>query len=90
MNWLILIDIHYLQTPCSDYLTTALTTVVDIHNTQPQGDVLVFLTGQEEIDTLVQLLKDKAAELMESSNYKGNAARIYCRCVQLANGTLLL
>ncbi len=48
-----------------------LDTVVDIHTTQPTGDVLVFLTGQEEIDTLVQLLKDKAAELLQASNYKG-------------------
>lgn len=61
------VDIHYLQQPCSDYLTTAMNTVVDIHNTQPHGDILVFLTGQEEIDTLVQLLKDKSGELLQKN-----------------------
>lgn len=68
---LILRDIHYLKTPCSDYLTTALNTVADIHTTQPAGDILVFLTGQEEIDTLVDLVKDKSAELLHEGKVKG-------------------
>jgi ATP-dependent RNA helicase DDX35 len=55
------VDVHYLLNPCQDYLAASLDTVMNIHTTQPTGDILVFLTGQEEIDTLVQLIKERAA-----------------------------
>ena len=35
------------------YIEACLKTVVEIHQTQPAGDVLVFLTGQEEIEATV-------------------------------------
>jgi ATP-dependent RNA helicase DDX35 len=54
------VDIHYAEKPVHDYVAGCLTTVMDIHKYQPAGDILVFLTGQEEIDTLVKLIKDKA------------------------------
>jgi len=45
--------------------------VLQIHLTQPKGDILVFLTGQEEIETAEQILSfrtkalgDKIAELL--------------------------
>lgn len=61
------VDIHYLREPCHDYIEAALETVVSIHTTQPPGDILIFLTGQEEIDTLVQLIKEKAAQLNQKT-----------------------
>lgn len=54
------VDIHYAMKPVSDYVQGCLNTVMDIHKFQPGGDILVFLTGQEEIDTLVTLIKEKA------------------------------
>lgn len=35
-----------LQAPESDYLDAALITVLQIHLSEPEGDVLLFLTGQ--------------------------------------------
>ena len=53
-------DVHYLQEPCSDYLEAAKQTVLDINAQEPGGDVLVFLTGQEEVESLVSALADES------------------------------
>ncbi|CAO3663683.1 unnamed protein product [Umbelopsis ramanniana] len=49
--------------PQSDYLDAALVTIFQIHMRRPKGDILVFLTGQEEIETLTALLTDYAGQL---------------------------
>ncbi|OVA11084.1 Helicase [Macleaya cordata] len=54
------IQIHYLEEPASDYLQTAVSTVLAIHDQEPFGDILVFLTGQDDIDAAVQLLTEEA------------------------------
>ena len=38
------------QEPERDYLEAAIRTVVQIHICEPPGDILVFLTGEEEIE----------------------------------------
>ena len=38
------------QEPERDYLEAAIRTVVQIHVCEPPGDILVFLTGEEEIE----------------------------------------
>ncbi|CAG8720633.1 5181_t:CDS:2, partial [Scutellospora calospora] len=54
------VDIHYLKTPCSDYVETSIQTVFDIHVQQPPGDILVFLTGRDEIDFTVGEILQRA------------------------------
>ncbi|CAL0322358.1 unnamed protein product [Lupinus luteus] len=44
------VEILYTKQPESDYLDASLITVLQIHLTEPEGDILLFLTGQEEID----------------------------------------
>ncbi|KAF8116630.1 hypothetical protein N665_0015s0007 [Sinapis alba] len=44
------VEIFYTQEPERDYLEAAIRTVVQIHMCEPPGDVLVFLTGEEEIE----------------------------------------
>lgn len=51
------------QEPESDYLDAALITVMQIHLSEPPGDILVFLTGQEEIDTACQILYERMKAL---------------------------
>lgn len=53
------VDIHHLEQPCDDYLTQAVSTIMQIHSSEPDGDILVFLTGQEEIHTAHQLIADR-------------------------------
>jgi ATP-dependent RNA helicase DHX8/PRP22 len=57
------VEIFYAKELESDYLDAALITVMQIHLTEPRGDILVFLTGQEEIDTACQILQDRMSAL---------------------------
>ena len=43
-------EIFYTPEPEPDYLAAAVRTVVQIHLGEPPGDVLLFLTGEEEIE----------------------------------------
>ncbi|CEP61150.1 DEAH-box RNA-dependent ATPase PRP2 LALA0_S02e07844g [Lachancea lanzarotensis] len=55
------VDIHYTLQPEANYLNAAVTTIFQIHTTQPlPGDILVFLTGQEEIEAAQQSLEEIA------------------------------
>lgn len=40
------VEILYARSPESDYMDAALITVMQIHLTEPEGDILLFLTGQ--------------------------------------------
>ncbi|KAG1365319.1 putative pre-mRNA-splicing factor ATP-dependent RNA helicase DEAH2 [Cocos nucifera] len=44
------VEIFYTQEPERDYLEAAIRAVVQIHMCEPPGDILVFLTGEEEIE----------------------------------------
>eukprot|EP01102_Stenamoeba_stenopodia_P002144 TRINITY_DN11908_c0_g2_i1.p1 TRINITY_DN11908_c0_g2~~TRINITY_DN11908_c0_g2_i1.p1 ORF type:complete len:874 (+),score=238.87 TRINITY_DN11908_c0_g2_i1:78-2624(+) len=50
------VDILYTKAPEADYLDAAIVTVLQIHVTRPLGDILVFLTGQEEVETAAEIL----------------------------------
>ena len=57
------VEVMYSKEPESDYLDAALITVMQIHLTEPSGDILVFLTGQEEIDTACEILYERMKAL---------------------------
>ena len=57
------VEILYTREPESDYVDAALMTVMQIHLTEPAGDILVFLTGQEEIDTACEVLHERMKSL---------------------------
>lgn len=57
------VEVFFTQEPEADYLEATLDTVMQIHLTEPPGDILVFLTGQEEIDTTCQILNERMAAL---------------------------
>ena len=54
------VETFYTEEPEDDYLDAALCAVCQINETEPEGDVLVFLTGQEEIESLGRLLRARA------------------------------
>jgi pre-mRNA-splicing factor ATP-dependent RNA helicase DHX16 len=65
------VDIYYTPAPEANYLTAVITTILQIHTTQDKGDILVFLTGQEEIEAAQEslqqtcrILGSKIAELI--------------------------
>jgi pre-mRNA-splicing factor ATP-dependent RNA helicase DHX16 len=58
------VDVHYTAQPEANYVAAAITTVFQIHITQPApGDILVFLTGQEEIEAMEANLQETARKL---------------------------
>lgn len=57
------VDIYYTKAPEADYLDAAIVSVLQIHLTQPQGDILVFLTGQEEVETAAEILTQRTKAL---------------------------
>ena len=63
------VDIMYLEGPAENYVERAVKTVLDIHVNEPDGDILIFLTGREEIDTALQLIADRVASLHPRAQY---------------------
>eukprot|EP01090_Pellita_catalonica_P009955 TRINITY_DN2116_c0_g1_i1.p1 TRINITY_DN2116_c0_g1~~TRINITY_DN2116_c0_g1_i1.p1 ORF type:complete len:515 (+),score=75.24 TRINITY_DN2116_c0_g1_i1:124-1545(+) len=59
-----------------DYLDNAILSTLQLHKTLPPGDVLVFLTGQEEIDTAVRLLESKIPD-DDKDNYRLKICPMY-------------
>ncbi|KAL1401752.1 hypothetical protein pipiens_006386 [Culex pipiens pipiens] len=57
------VDIYYTKAPEADYIDACVVSVLQIHATQPLGDVLVFLTGQEEIEACQEMLQDRVKRL---------------------------
>ncbi|CAM9215261.1 unnamed protein product [Discosporangium mesarthrocarpum] len=58
------VDVLYTKAPEADYLDAAVVTVLQAHITQPvPGDILVFLTGQEEIETCAEILTQRTRGL---------------------------
>jgi ATP-dependent RNA helicase DHX8/PRP22 len=52
----------YVREPESDYMEAALTTVMQIHASEPPGDILLFLTGQEEIEIACEVLNERMSK----------------------------
>lgn len=57
------VDIFYTKAPEADYLDAAIVTILQIHVTQPIGDILVFFSGQEEIETAQEILLERTRKL---------------------------
>lgn len=57
------VDTLFLEEPTEDYVERAVKTVFDIHSTEADGDILIFMTGREEIDTAVEMIRDRAGSL---------------------------
>ena len=60
------VDMHYLQSPTPNYVKTSIETVLDIHKHEGNGDVLVFLTGEQEVQEAMKLLQTYLADEKKS------------------------
>jgi pre-mRNA-splicing factor ATP-dependent RNA helicase DHX15/PRP43 len=58
------VEIFYTPEPERDYVEAALRTVLQIHATEPEGDILLFLTGEEEIEDAVRKISLEADEMV--------------------------
>ncbi|KAF8606648.1 P-loop containing nucleoside triphosphate hydrolase protein [Ceratobasidium sp. AG-I] len=58
------VKLMYLADTTPDYLESALKTVFQIHLNQPPGDILVFLSGQEDIENLEKSIQYHVSKLL--------------------------
>jgi len=63
------VDIFYIQSPVPSYLKATVETVISIHKEEAVGDILAFLTGQDEVENVVSMLRNEA-EKMSSQEMK--------------------
>ncbi|KAF2988118.1 hypothetical protein EK904_007075, partial [Melospiza melodia maxima] len=64
------VDIFYLQSPVPDYIKSTVETTMKIHQMENDGDILAFLTGQEEVETVVSMLIEQARALARTGMKK--------------------
>ncbi|CAG9331782.1 unnamed protein product [Blepharisma stoltei] len=57
------VDTIFSKTPVDDYVDMAVKQAIAIHLQQPPGDILIFMTGQEDIMATCVLLNERIAEL---------------------------
>ncbi|RUO95588.1 P-loop containing nucleoside triphosphate hydrolase protein [Jimgerdemannia flammicorona] len=56
------VEIFYTPEPERDYLEAAIRTVMQIHLCEPEGDILLFLTGEEEIEDACRKIRAECDE----------------------------
>ncbi|KAK2969278.1 hypothetical protein RJ640_030819, partial [Escallonia rubra] len=61
------VQILYSKTPCEDYVEAAVKQAMTIHITSGPGDILIFMTGQDEIDSTCYALAERMEQLVSST-----------------------
>ncbi|KAK0311391.1 DEAH-box ATP-dependent RNA helicase prp43 [Friedmanniomyces endolithicus] len=62
------VEIFYTPEPERDYVEAALRTVLQIHATEPEGDILLFLTGEEEIEDACRKITLESDEMIREAD----------------------
>ncbi|KAH8705133.1 putative pre-mRNA splicing factor RNA helicase [Talaromyces proteolyticus] len=62
------VEIFYTPEPEQDYVEAAIRTVLQIHATEPEGDILLFLTGEEEIEDAVRKISLESDEMVREAD----------------------
>lgn len=62
------VEIYYTPEHQKDYLDAAIRTVLQIHATEDEGDVLLFLTGEEEIEDACRKIQLEGDELIREQD----------------------
>ena len=70
------VEIFYTQEPEPDYVEAAIRTTLMIHRSEDPGDILLFLTGQEEIEDACRKIKIEADDLL--ANYPDTIGPLSC------------
>ncbi|VDK73386.1 unnamed protein product [Anisakis simplex] len=60
------VEIFHARTPMEDYVDTAVKQAVKVHLGGTEGDILIFMPGQEDIEVTCALIKSQLEELDEA------------------------
>jgi ATP-dependent RNA helicase DDX35 len=64
------VEIFYSAKPVADYVAATVQTILDIHNEESSGDILAFLTGQDEVDQVCEQLRERSAQQQQQHGKK--------------------
>ncbi|KAK7064818.1 Pre-mRNA-splicing factor ATP-dependent RNA helicase PRP16 [Favolaschia claudopus] len=59
------VETFHSKSPCEDYVDSAVKQVLQIHLSLPPGDILVFMTGQEDIEITCQVVTERLSQLID-------------------------
>ncbi|KAJ1679579.1 DEAH-box ATP-dependent RNA helicase prp43 [Spiromyces aspiralis] len=59
------VEVFYTPEPERDYVEAAIKTALQIHMSEPEGDVLLFLTGEEEIEDACRKIRAQGDRLIQ-------------------------
>eukprot|EP00924_Labyrinthula_sp_SR-Ha-C_P005267 maker-scaffold_1-snap-gene-26.54-mRNA-1 protein AED:0.18 eAED:0.18 QI:0/0/0/1/0.75/0.6/5/0/642 len=64
------VNTYFSKNTCRDYVDAAVKKVIEIHlqNKDTPGDILVFMTGQEDITATCELISQKVAQIEETND----------------------
>ncbi|GAB1313095.1 DEAH-box ATP-dependent RNA helicase prp43 [Madurella fahalii] len=62
------VEIFYTPEPERDYVEAAVRTVLQIHASEPEGDILLFLTGEEEIEDACRRIGLEVDDMIRESD----------------------
>jgi pre-mRNA-splicing factor ATP-dependent RNA helicase DHX15/PRP43 len=62
------VEVFYTPEPERDYVEAALRTVLQIHANEPEGDILLFLTGEEEIEDACRKINLEVDEMVREAD----------------------
>ncbi len=62
------VSLYYAPEPLEDPIDAALVSIFQVHTEHPRGDILVFLTGQEEIENMQSLIDEHICDLPEGAD----------------------
>ena len=57
------VEVFFHKTPCEDYVDSSVKQVLTIHLSFPPGDILLFMTGQEDIEASCQIMRDRLEQI---------------------------
>ncbi|KAM0787222.1 hypothetical protein ACM66B_006460 [Microbotryomycetes sp. NB124-2] len=61
------VDILFSKTPCEDYVDSAVKQALQIHISHPPGDILIFMTGQEDIEVTCAVISERLAQVDDAA-----------------------
>lgn len=57
------VDVLFSKTPCEDYVDSAVKQALQIHISHPPGDMLIFMTGQEDIECTCEVISGASTSI---------------------------
>ncbi|KAL9933708.1 hypothetical protein V8E36_007366 [Tilletia maclaganii] len=61
------VDVLFSKSPCEDYVESAVKQVLSVHLSQGKGDILVFMTGQEDIEVCAVVVQERLTQIDDAA-----------------------